>query len=490
MKGQRALTAISFLYLGFASAKSVSATSVLHPGRVTSGEQAGGSQRLLSPKHAVSSKVGNECSSNAGIEIDLEPDQTEAVFKCGGSHTTLDPDQLEAEEVYLTDECDVPTDLQEAVPGATWDDSEKESNTYKLIFPEHRMEDYKVYYQCTPASDAFVRAPGLEVEGIRGQKRKSEIQQISGVGEACKVTITAKKEPLAEDPGLEKTCSKPYGAVVITLGSQDTDAVFKCGEQLTTLEPAQDSTPKFCKSSGCEETEELETISEAYWDERKKDQHIYRVVFPAEGRQSSRLWYKCKNQSPGKSWGGVRSGHIKKARSDMNEEPSGACTVLIDVQSSTGDDVHDEELEECTPGTENQVTLSPDQPVNFWCARGTALVPPFSRENQKVYDDSDGSCSVPASLTSLVDAVLQEEQTPGFNTKYTMELTAVPTSTKKLCLQCYQSEGKTCKVRIEVPGAAAVETTTSTPPASGAGSLSGLVSCVIGFLCVGFLFSP
>ncbi|KFG99308.1 SAG-related sequence SRS59K, partial [Toxoplasma gondii VAND] len=249
-------------------------------------------------------------------------------------------------------------------------------------------------------------------------------------GITCKVKIVAKEEPLAGDPGLKKTCSDAKHPVYIKLGNGDREAVFKCGGSLTTLAPTQNTDkPKFCKSTDCNETTDLsEAFPGAYWDERNKEANIYRLVIPTEKRKDTRMYYKCKGTS----------------------DSADPCTVLINVKSTETDDDEEEDVQECTVGTEKKVTLSPTDTVKFKCNLGTVVQPSFSSESPKVFDDSDGACSAPASLTSLVDASLTEDSSHGKYTKYTMNLNARPDEAKNLCLQC--SSGKqNCKVRIHVP---------------------------------------
>ncbi|ESS34574.1 SAG-related sequence SRS59K [Toxoplasma gondii VEG] len=277
-------------------------------------------------------------------------------------------------------------------------------------------------------------------------------------GVTCKVKIVAKEEPLAGDPGNEKTCSDAKHPVYIKLGKGEREAVFKCGDGLTTLEPSQNTDkPKFCESIDCNDTAELETtFPGAYWDERNKKANIYRLVIPTVSRKDTRMYYKCKGTS----------------------DSADPCTVLINVKSTETDDDEEEDVQECTVGTEKKVTLSPTDTVKFKCNLGTVVQPSFSTATPKVFDDSDGSCSAQASLTSLVDASLTEDSSHGKYTMYTMNLNARPAETKNLCLQC--SSGKqNCKMRIHVPG------TDST--SSGPGSLSGFLSSVVGLVvCAGF----
>ncbi|KAF4638877.1 SAG-related sequence SRS59B [Toxoplasma gondii] len=312
----------------------------------------------------------------------------------------------------------------------------------------------KIKEKLEPIKQAIARV----VEKIKLQVTKIVEQITNKTGKTCKVTIVAEPEPLAEDPGSEKTCSDSKHPVYIKLGTGEREAVFKCGDGLTTLEPTQDADhPKFCKSADCKETTELaQAFQKPYWDDRNKHANIYRLVIPTEERKDTRMYYKCKGASG-------------------SADP---CTVLISVKSTETDHDKEEDVQECTVGTEKKVTLSPTDTVKFKCNLGTVVQPSFSTATPKVFDDSDGSCSAPASLTSLVDASLTEDSSHDRYTKYTMNLNARPAETKNLCLQC--SSGKqNCKMRIHVPG------TDST--SSGPGSLSGFLSSVVGLVvCAGF----
>nr|CEL78716.1 TPA: hypothetical protein BN1205_000373 [Toxoplasma gondii VEG] len=312
----------------------------------------------------------------------------------------------------------------------------------------------KIKEKLEPIKQAIARV----VEKIKLQVTKIVEQITNKTGKTCKVTIVAEPEPLAEDPGSEKTCSDSKHPVYIKLGTGEREAVFKCGDGLTTLEPTQDAHhPKFCKSADCKETTELaQAFQKPYWDDRNKHANIYRLVIPTEERKDTRMYYKCKGASG-------------------SADP---CTVLISVKSTETDHDKEEDVQECTVGTEKKVTLSPTDTVKFKCNLGTVVQPSFSTATPKVFDDSDGSCSAPASLTSLVDASLTEDSSHDRYTKYTMNLNARPAETKNLCLQC--SSGKqNCKMRIHVPS------TDST--SSGPGSLSGFLSSVVGLVvCAGF----
>ncbi|ESS28201.1 SAG-related sequence SRS59B [Toxoplasma gondii VEG] len=296
------------------------------------------------------------------------------------------------------------------------------------------------------------------VEKIRSRVTEIVEQITNKTGKTCKVTIEAEPEPLATTDDSTKICSATNNAVYIKISQSETEAVFKCGDNRTTVEPQQnEEKPQFCKSADCKETAELEkTFPGAYWDERNKKANIYRLVIPTVSRKDTRMYYKCKGAS----------------------DSADPCTVLISVKSTETDDDEEEDVQECTVGTEKKVTLSPTDTVKFKCNLGTVVHPPFSSGSPKVFDDSDGSCSAQASLTSLVDASLTEDSSHDKYTMYTMNLNARPAETKNLCLQC--SSGKqNCKMRIHVPG------TDST--SSGPGSLSGFLSSVVGLVvCAGF----
>ncbi|KFH09192.1 SAG-related sequence protein SRS59B [Toxoplasma gondii VAND] len=351
-------------------------------------------------------------------------------------------------------------------------------NAIEQILKVEEVRDFleKVYEAIIKYQDQIREALQKLVEAIREklapikqaiadvvEKIKLRVTQIveqitNKTGKTCKVKIVAEPEPLARDPGSEKTCSDATHPVYIKLGTAEREAVFKCGGSLTTLAPTQNTDkPKFCKSTDCNETTDLsEAFPGAYWDERNKEANIYRLVIPTEKRKDTRMYYKCKGAS----------------------DSADPCTVLISVKSTETNDDEEEDVQECTVGTDKKVTLSPTDTVKFKCNLGTVVHPPFSTATPKVFDDSDGSCSAQASLTSLVDASLTEDSSHDKYTKYTMNLKARPAETKNLCLQC--SSGKqNCKVRIHVPS------TDST--SSGAGSLSGFLSSVVGLVvCAGF----
>ncbi|KFG57633.1 SAG-related sequence SRS59B [Toxoplasma gondii RUB] len=313
----------------------------------------------------------------------------------------------------------------------------------------------KIQEKLAPIKEAIATV----VEKIRSRVTAIVEQITNKTGKTCKVTIVAEPEPLATTEDSTKICSATNNSVYLKISPSETEAVFKCGDNRTTVEPQQSEDKKqFCKSADCKETTDLsEAFPGAYWDDRNKAAHIYRLVIPTEERKDTRMYYKCKGAS----------------------DSADPCTVLISVKSTETDDhVEEEDVQECTVGTEKKVTLSPTDTVKFKCNLGTVVQPSFSSGSPEVFDDSDGSCSARASLTSLVDASLTEDSSHDKYTKYTMNLKARPAETKNLCLQC--SSGKqNCKVRIHVPA------TDST--SSGAGSLSGFLSSVVGLVvCVGF----
>ncbi|KEP60471.1 UNVERIFIED_CONTAM: SAG-related sequence SRS59J [Hammondia hammondi] len=438
---------------------------------------------MLSTKNTIVVPSGNECTSDEGITITLPPEQTEAIFECGSGFATLQPGQTEKKQVFATPACDVPTDLDIAVPGATWDDSGAQQNIYKLTFPANRLKEYTVYYQCKNPGGMGALKSLPDVHGISEQRGRMGINQIPELEQTCKVTIVAQPEPMATDPGPVKTCSKFNNAVYIKLGPTDTQAVFRCSDKRSTVVPAQTPQAQFCESADCTNPQQLNTaIPGAYWDGRNNAAHIYRVVIPAEGRKETQLWYKCTNTAKSVL---LRSGNPKQSQGGIQEEePTDPCPVLIRVKTteSNDDEDGDKDVEECTVGTEKKVTLFPSSPVRFRCKFGTNLQPTFSAENPQVYDDSNGACNAPVALTSLVDATLTEDRTHDTYSKYDIELKTSPTEVRKLCLQCSYGM-QNCKMRIQVPG---TDSTTS-----GSGGLFGFESSVVGLvLCIGFLFAP
>ncbi|KYF38526.1 SAG-related sequence SRS59B, partial [Toxoplasma gondii ARI] len=91
----------------------------------------------------------------------------------------------------------------------------------------------KIQEKLEPIKQAIAKV----VEKIKLQVTKIVEQITNKTGKTCKVKIVAEPEPLAEDPGNEKTCSDAKQPVYIKLGTAEREAVFKCGGSLTTLEP-------------------------------------------------------------------------------------------------------------------------------------------------------------------------------------------------------------------------------------------------------------
>ncbi|KYF40397.1 SAG-related sequence SRS59K, partial [Toxoplasma gondii ARI] len=384
MKRQRSLKQISVFFvfcLGLASATSSSAASVNDSGGSELGDLAGALRGRQSGREAVQVPENNVCSSWAGVSIKLTQDQTEALFQCGPK-TVLAPLQ-NPEKVYLEEDCRSATLLEKAVPGAKWAAIAEPKGAYKLTLPPHRKKAETLYYRCK--SEALIVAEISLIWFIKQyheaseEARKKILETLSRYYDLVRVItlviagIIERKQP-----------------VYIKLGTGKREAVFKCGGSLTTLEPTQNTDkPKFCKSTDCKETTDLSTaFPGAYWDDRNKDAHIYRLVIPTVNRKDTRMYYKCKGAS----------------------DSADPCTVLISVKSTETDD-HDEEedVQECTVGTDKKVTLSPTDTVKFKCNLGTVVQPSFSSGSPEVFDDSDGSCSARASLTSLVDASLTED---------------------------------------------------------------------------------
>ncbi|KEP60470.1 UNVERIFIED_CONTAM: SAG-related sequence SRS59K, partial [Hammondia hammondi] len=192
---------------------------------------------------------------------------------------------------------------------------------------------YNYIKQHIPKIDEHIKAIVAAINGVVDYVKNSISQKIAEkwelitellknvsdtTGVTCKVKIVANEEPLARDPGLEKTCSDSKHPVHIKLGTHEREAVFKCGNSLTTLEPTQDADhPKFCKSADCKETTELsQAFQEPYWDDRNKGANIYRLVIPTQDRKDTRMYYKCKGA----------------------EDSADPCTVLISANSTETDE--------------------------------------------------------------------------------------------------------------------------------------------------------
>ncbi|KYF41625.1 SAG-related sequence SRS26A, partial [Toxoplasma gondii ARI] len=238
---------------------------------------------------------GKTCTDTKGeITVQVAADETEATFKCGGTVTALYPADCNGDVCPDTElarrgdqkvqricedaECGKIKALNDVFPGATRDDSTGE-HVHVLKFPKEDRPQKDVWYQC------------------RTPQRTNP----------CKVKISV--AAALKDPPAGQICSQDNSRVTIEVGKDTTEARFKCGDTLTTLDPED------CSGDSCQEEvahDNDEPVSMIYEDEscstaKHLDQvfpgatrhddatnHVYKLTIPKEGRTTKAAWYQCK----------------------------------------------------------------------------------------------------------------------------------------------------------------------------------------------------
>ncbi|KFG40744.1 SAG-related sequence SRS26A, partial [Toxoplasma gondii FOU] len=176
---------------------------------------------------------GKTCTDTKGeITVQVAADETQATFKCGGTVTALYPadcnggvcpdtelarrgDQ-KVQRICEDAECGKIKALNDVFPGATRDDS-TEDHVHVLKFPKEDRPQKDVWYQC------------------RTPQRTNP----------CKVKISV--AAALKDPPAGQICSQDNSRVTIEVGKDTTEARFKCGDTLTTLDPED------CSGDSCQE---------------------------------------------------------------------------------------------------------------------------------------------------------------------------------------------------------------------------------------------
>ncbi|KFH03400.1 SAG-related sequence SRS26E [Toxoplasma gondii MAS] len=392
------------------------------------------------------------------ITIQIAADETEATFKCADPLTTLDPadctdpsscsptvatrEELHVPMIYDDVACNKAKPLTDVFPGATRED-DTDKNVFKLIIPKDNRPQKDVWYQCTS-----------------GQRNTP-----------CKVQISV--AAALADPPENHQCSRDGGSIEIEVLPEQTEATFKCGSTLITLEPADCSSdscsplgisekaqrvPMICEDENCSVQKPLNDIFPGATRTDDTVNNVYKLTIPKEDRITKVAWYHCKQrarQNPCKVKINVTAAPLPPPTS-----PENRCTAA------------DGELD---------VSASPDKPLKFVCAKELSLEPP---NKETVYDNSDGQCQKAVQLSTLVEAELTEDTQEAAlvqkDTTYTLTVKKLPPKQTLLCYKCVAREARMeslrksnsleanngCLVKVTIDADPTATTTPNTPTES------------------------